>query len=141
MEKKFCKNCGQSIDSSSRFCSYCGTNVEDSNDSISTKNSDPNQKVAIQDSKTTESVNENRVLGIPKGLFIILSLWIILNFIFLIINLGSGDVDRFWPFFDEYGKSYVEFSDYDYSEFLVYIFVPLALALLYSFVFRKRKSV
>ncbi len=108
----YCKHCGKIIDDNSIFCSFCGnpqkTNIE------------YRAEGQIITSKTKAKLENIFGLKLSKQVIGFYLVWLLLHFIFLIINWESGDSGDFWPF----GK-YSDFEDYDFTEFLIYTIVPL----------------
>lgn len=108
----YCKHCGKIIDDNSIFCSFCGkpqkTQIE-----YNDKGQILTPKVKVRLENIFGLKLSKQVIGLYLG-------WLLLHFIFLIINWESGDSRDFWPF----GK-YSDFEDYDFTEFLIYTIVPL----------------
>jgi hypothetical protein len=115
----FCKFCGNKIAEDSIFCAFCGAKLDYTNTTID----HPSEKIHKQNIfgkyESLFEINQVRIiLGIYLG-------WLLINFIFLVINWGSGDVNSFWPF-----QRDSLFKEYDFSEFILYSLTPLFIFML-----------
>ena len=116
----YCKFCGKEIDNNSRFCSSCGALQNSSQTSFL------NQPNVIP--YTHQKIKEIFGFKISKKIVGFYLLWVLMNFVFLIINWDYGNQRDFWPF-----ERRSSFNDYDLTEFLIYTIVPLFAVVIFPF--------
>lgn len=123
----FCKFCGNKIPETSIFCAFCGKKVDYYKLELEDITEKQLPDKPLEKTDNLFDINQLRILiGIYLG-------WFLINFIFLIINWNSGDIDYFWPI-----QSESLFEEYDFSEFLLYTISPLFIyAMLILFGFKK----
>jgi len=123
----FCKFCGNKIPEASNFCAFCGKKLDYNKPEVEVIPEKINPSKPLEKTDNLFDINQLRVLiGIYLG-------WFLLNFIFLIINWNSGDIEYVWPI-----QSESLFEEYDFSEFLLYTISPLFIyAILILFGFKK----
>ena len=104
----YCKHCGREIDDNSSFCKYCGKS---------------------QDNCNKSSFN--------KPVWIIYLIWVISNLYLLKGEKNADSSSYFYPFTNHsvwqyYYGSWDKYF-YDYSEFLVYVFIiPATIYIIYQ---------
>ena len=118
----YCKHCGKEITGDSKYCNHCGKSQDDRNKTLSN-----------------------------KPVWIVYLIWAVANFYLLMGEKSRYTSDAFYPFTeitrseDEWGDSYISHHNwdkffYDFSEFLVYVFViPTLLYLIYILFCKLRK--
>lgn len=115
----YCKHCGKIIDSDSRFCNHCGKSQESSSKSI-----------------------------FKKPIWVIYLIWTIANLCLLIGDKEADASDYFFPFTaNEHisigGANIGNWFEgyYDFSEFIVYVFViPLLIYFVYLRIDKQRNK-
>ena len=103
----YCKHCGQIIDGNSKFCSHCGKSQDNSNKSLTN-----------------------------KSVWIIYLIWVIANLYLLIDGGTESDTGTYFYPFTKHSSFYIHYNwdmdFYDFSEFIVYVFViPAILYVVY----------
>lgn len=107
----YCKNCGKQIEEDSVYCKYCG------------KPLDSNQKALVN-----------------KPVWIIYIIWTVANLYLLMGGKNEECASYFYPFTSDQWESYYQpyyqnswlKEFYDFSEFIVYVFViPAILYVIY----------
>jgi ribosomal protein L37E len=128
----YCKECGQQIADDSKFCSFCGTNQSSKLSSLKQNNTTENKSSAISTDQF-DVVKQTFRLNISKKIIGYYLIWIVAHFVILLVN-GDFEYDEdFWPITD------TDIYYYDFSEFLIYTFVPLLF--LFSFnLFKKEEK-
>ena len=114
----YCKYCGKVLEDDSMFCNHCG-----------------------------KSLGTNQMVS-SKAIWVIYLIWVIAN-LYLFKSETRGDASRyFYPFTNYFYTEYDAFNDietdiemynwnadfYDFSEFMVYVFI---LPALFYFIYKK----
>ena len=120
----FCKNCGKEISNDSNFCQYCGSKLSDG--------CFPSLLIR----KIFSSIYQFKLSDKNKNILICYSMWLIINFIFLLIESSNKNASHwFFPF------ESIELGDYDNTEFVFYSFLfPYLLLCAYIIYQRKKKN-
>lgn len=101
----YCKHCGQKIDENSKFCSHCGKSQDNSNKSLTN-----------------------------KPVWVVYLIWVLANLYLLMGEKAEYCAELFYPFTKD--LDYCDYSwikdFYDFSEFIVYVFIiPAVLYVVY----------
>ncbi len=155
-DKVYCGQCRTQNQVSNKFCFNCGEQLNKTSQSeILEDNSSDQEKKVIPELQPNLSYTK---IAPSKRLLGYYLIWVCAHLlIFLItkidtdvIQLGSGDVDAFWPFTSFHASKegaghgmtysceerngepcfYGIFADYDFSEFLIYSFIPIIFYLI-----------
>jgi hypothetical protein len=117
----YCKHCGKEIIDDSKFCNHCGKSQDNGNKTV-----------------------------VNYPIWIIYIVWALANFYLLMGEKSRYTSDAFYPFTkitrseDDWGHFYVrhEYWDkffYDFSEFIVYVFVvPAILYGIYKLICKRK---
>lgn len=125
----YCKNCGMQINNDSKFCTSCGTKqivIVDNEIKEATSVSQPIQSKALGIENTVKKIE--LFLGIPNSMIIGYLIWFSIHLILLLISARDSG-SRFWPF-----NRYSNIDDYDFSEFFLYVLIPLIGIVIYGIV-------
>jgi len=127
-----CKECGRQIETNSKFCNYCGNTVNQSlsKNVIERRVNFERHNEEIDDKSTPKVIELLKSLSVFFGIkyFTIIAyiVWLMLNFIILIVSDYSYWGDRFWPF-----DKRSTIKDYGLPEFLFFTMTPLFLLVIF----------
>lgn len=116
-----CKHCGNKIESDSVFCSFCGNKVNKIEELIPTQND--------------KSIQKDKI-NISNLFLVIYLVWFLIHLVILLTHwkteLYDFHYERFWPFSED-----SKIRSYDYTEFLLYVIIPIILLLIFRLFKRK----
>ncbi len=132
----YCIECGAQIPDNSKFCSHCGKPQNETEPSTKEKVAEKiiESEVVRQVVEEQKKSLDYQFLRKAMGWYLA---WVVLHLGILLIasdgifkgnNMGATN---FWPFGSYY---YLEISEYDITEFLVYTIFPLAILIIWSMV-------
>lgn len=123
----YCHNCGEEQIENAQFCHSCGGAIKSLAKGINLGIKGNTKSIFKLFNERLELTLGTKIEQSVYGYYIA---WIVIHFLLLIFNTDGSSYSNeyFWPF----SKS--ELRYYDWREFIVYVFAPIVLVIIYSLI-------